>query len=127
MFTSPKLSAPFQIGRMFACRRHCDRGVINNGNSDAIHIPCTLAVERRAILHAACAVVLRLSTAFPQKFRVFESLGSGHWPLSSGIPRARRLVVMGKKGSQDSSTCDINTRMHVLRAEFITTYSVVDS
>jgi hypothetical protein len=36
-------------------------------------------------------------------------------------------VLVGKKGSQDSSTCDINTKRRVLRAEFIITYDVVDS
>lgn len=34
---------------------------------------------------------------------------------------------MGKTGSQDSSTCDINTKRIALRAEFIVTYVIVDS
>src|SRR6185503_5270062 len=117
MFTSPKLSAPFQIGRMFACRRHCDRGVTHTGNSDAIHIACTCAVESGAVLHAARSFVLRLSTAFPQKFRVFVSLVSACSQLSSRFSRARTTIAVRKKGSQDASTCDINTMTHVLRPE----------
>jgi len=35
--------------------------------------------------------------------------------------------AVGKKGSQDSSTCDINTNSRALQREFITSYDVLDS
>jgi len=63
----------------------------------------------------------------PQQFHVLESFAGR---LDTRVIEFHRFLFapsVGKKGSQDSSTCDINTMSRVLEREFITSYDVLDS
>jgi len=66
------------------------------------------------------------STANPHEFRVLESLHCRFTTVAVGFHDAARAGVMGKTGSQDSSTCDINTRARDVWREFIMSYDILD-
>jgi hypothetical protein len=68
-----------------------------------------------------------LSTRLPHEFHVLVSPNPAFRRQRDRIAAIFFVALMGKKGSQDSSTCDINTSRRVLRPDSIATYDVVDT
>jgi hypothetical protein len=112
---------------MFAVVSPYVEGTVHKGNSNAINNACTFDVETALVVHAAWTFVHELSTCLPHELCVLESLNSTFRVWIAGGRASSGTGAMGKKGSQDSSTCDINTKRRVLQPDFIVTYSVVDS
>jgi hypothetical protein len=67
------------------------------------------------------------STDNPQELRVLESPIRRLVTRRFAFSHPLRVEAVGKKGSQDSSTCDINTKRRLVQREFITSYDVLDS
>jgi len=111
---------------MVCRRRRVIEGNEDEGNSDAINNSCTFHVETVVVLHGASTIGRQLSTGNPHEFRVFESLDNAIESFPHHFVAVERVEQMGKKSSQDSSTCDINTKRHRVWRESITTYNVLD-